>query len=216
MKNKFIIAALALALVVVSAKLFIKNTDSTKSYNTSAEEIVYQNILTRASVRAYTEQTVEAEKVEKLLRAGMAAPTARDQRPWHFVVVDDRDVLDSLANTNKHGSMLKKAPLAIVVCGDMDLALEGIAQDYWIQDCSAAIENILLAAHGMGLGAVWTGNYPIEERITAVKKVLHLPSEIIPLGTLVIGYPAQKVEPKDKWDESNISYNEYGGSKDEE
>ena len=106
--------------------------------------------------------------------------------------------------------MAAKAPLAIVVCGDMTKALDGDARDFWIQDCSAASENILLAATGMGLGAVWTGAYPAKERYTAVSEVLGLPESLIPLNTIVIGYPDTEAPPKDKWTEENISYNMYG------
>ena len=106
--------------------------------------------------------------------------------------------------------MAAKAPLAIVVCGDMNKAAEGNAREFWIQDCSAATENILLAATGMGLGAVWTGIYPSKERCADVAKVLRLPESLIPLNTIVIGYPDTDVSPKDKWNTENISYNTYG------
>jgi len=93
----------------------------------------------------------------------------------------------------------------------MDKAMKGKGQAYWIQDCSAATENILLAAHGLGLGAVWTGLYPMDDRVAAVSQVLHLPQTIIPLCTIVIGHPAENPQPKDKWKPENVSYNEYGG-----
>ena len=105
--------------------------------------------------------------------------------------------------------MVARAPLAIVVCGDMTKALDGNAREFWVQDCSAASENILLAATGLGLGAVWTSTYPSEERCAAVSEVLGLPETLIPLNTIVIGYPDGDVTPKDKWKESNISYNMY-------
>lgn len=106
--------------------------------------------------------------------------------------------------------MAAKAPLAIVVCGDMNKAAEGNAREFWIQDCSAATENILLAATGMGIGAVWTGTYPSKERCADVAKVLGLPVSLIPLNTIVIGYPNADVSPKNKWNAENISYNTYG------
>ena len=169
-----------------------------------------ETIMTRTSIRQYTDQPVEKEKIEAMLRAGMAAPTAVNAQPWHFVVVSDKAKLDELATANPRAGMLKSAPLAIVVCGDMTKAMEGKGRQFWIQDCSAATENILLAAHAQGLGAVWTALYPMEERIQPVSEALKLPDTLIPLCTVVIGYPAEQPEPKDKWKPENISYNEYG------
>ena len=103
------------------------------------------------------------------------------------------------------------APLAIVVCGDMTKAIEGAGREFWVQDCAAATENILLAAHAMGLGAVWTGAYPLEERSAEMGKVLKLPETIVPLSVVVIGYPKGETKAKDKWDAQKVSYNVYGG-----
>ncbi len=176
----------------------------------NTEQAVLDNIAARTSVRSYLNKPVEAEKVEKLLRAGMAAPTAMNKQPWHFVVVTDKDQLKALAKANPFAGMAAKAPLAIVVCGDMNKALGGGGREFWVQDCSAATENILLAAQAMGLGAVWTGTYPSEERCKDVSKVLGLPEKIIPLNTIVIGYPDGPNKPKDKWKPANVSYNRYG------
>lgn len=171
-------------------------------------DIVMNNILTRASVRSYQDKPVEQEKIEKLLRAGMAAPTAVNRQPWHFVVVNDRTVLDEMAASDRQG-LLKKAPLAIVVCGNMNKALEGQARGFWIQDTSAATENILLAAHALGLGAVWTGAYPNESRSAEIRKMLNLPEYLVPLNIIVIGYPDGAVTPKNKWNEENFNYNKF-------
>ena len=108
--------------------------------------------------------------------------------------------------------MLEQCALAIVVCGDMDKALQGKGQAYWIQDCSAATENILLAAHALGLGAVWTGVHPIDDRVAFVSKVLNMPETVVPLCVIAIGHPAESPTPKDKWKPENVSYNEYGKS----
>lgn len=186
------------------------NCTSTSCNHTDLGKAIVESILTRISVRAYTEQTVSADTIELLLRAGMAAPSAVNKQPWHFVAVTDKDKLAGLAAANPNAKMAEKAPLAIVVCGDLTKALEGAAQEYWIQDCSAATENILLAAHGLGLGAVWTGTYPKEERVAGVRQVLNLPETIIPLCTIVIGYPDEAPEPKDKWKTENVSYNNFG------
>ena len=112
-----------------------------------------------------------------------------------------------LAKANPNAGFSKKAPLAIVVCGDMTKTLQGGGKDFWIQDVSAVSENILLAAHAMGLGAVWTGTYPAPDRCKAVAEVLGLPKFLVPFNTIVIGYPASQVKPKDKWDERNVTYN---------
>lgn len=206
MKNKAIILniVLAMAVVVLGVRLVSGVAHTKKSAN--KENTVLDNIATRTSIRDYEARPVEKEKVEKMLRAAMAAPTAMNRQPWHFIVVDKRSLLDQLSEANPHAKMLKKAPLAIVVCGDMDKAIEGGGRDFWIQDASAATENLLLAAHAMDLGAVWTGAYPAEERCEAIAKVFHLPDNIIPLNIVVIGYPAEHPQPKDKFKESNISY----------
>ena len=178
--------------------------------NESNDNGMLETIMTRTSIRQYTDQSVEMEKIDAMLRAGMAAPTAVNAQPWHFVVVSDKAKLGELAAANPRAGMLKSAPLAIVVCGDMTKAMEGKGRQFWIQDCSAATENILLAAHSQGLGAVWTALYPMEERIQPVSEALKLPDTLIPLCTVVIGYPAEQPEPKDKWKPENVSYNEYG------
>ncbi len=201
---------LALALVFLCVKLAMAGNAATASGD--GEYIVMNNILSRTSVRSFLDKAVEQEKVEKLLRAGMAAPSAVNKQPWHFVVVTDRKVLDALGDANPNAGFIKKAPLAIVVCGDMTKALSGGGRDFWIQDCSAATENILLAAVGMGLGATWTGTYPAQERCEAVASVLNLPETMIPLNTIVIGYPNGTPQPKDKWNEGNVSYEVFGGT----
>lgn len=172
----------------------------------STEQVVYNNIMTRTSIRQYENKPVEKAKIEKLLRAGMAAPSAMDRRPWHLVVITTRSKLDALAEATPNAGFVKNAPLAIVVCGDMTKAIEGGGRDFWIQDCSAVSENILLQANAMGLGATWTGTYPSQQRCDAVRKVLGLSDNLIPLNTIVIGYPKGEAQPKDKWDETAVTY----------
>ena len=181
-----------------------------KNESNENSKAMLEMIMTRTSIRKYTEQPVEKEKVEAMLRAGMAAPTAVNAQPWHFVVVNDKAKLGELAAANPRAGMLKSAPLAIVVCGDMTKTMEGKGRQFWIQDCSAATENILLAAHAQGLGAVWTALYPMDERMQPVSEALKLPDTLVPLCTIVIGYPAEQPKPKDKWKPENVSYNEYG------
>lgn len=213
LQNKSVVLNIVLAIVVVvlsvrlaSDKVTVdKSADAQQSVN--AEQAVLDNIATRTSVRDYEARPVEKEKIEKMLRAAMAAPTAMNKQPWHFVVVDQRNVLDALAGANPYAKMLKKAPLAIVVCGNTDKMIEGGGRDFWIQDASAATENLLLAAHAMGLGAVWTGAYPSEERCISISKVLSLSDNLVPLNMIVVGYPAEQPQPKQKFKEENISYN---------
>ena len=201
---------LRLLLAVALATTLSACNGQSEVKNESNDNGMLETIMTRTSIRQYTDQPVEKEKIEAMLRAGMAAPTAVNAQPWHFVVVSDKAKLGELAAANPRAGMLKSAPLAIVVCGDMTKAMEGKGRQFWIQDCSAATENILLAAHAQGLGAVWTALYPMEERMQPVSEALKLPDTLIPLCTVVIGYPAEQPEPKDKWKPENISYNEYG------
>ena len=202
---------IAVALLVASA-LTATAQNNNRQLSNGMEEIVLDNILARTSIRSYQDRPVEQDKIEKLLRAGMAAPSAVDKRPWHFIVVTDKQVLNGLAQANPNAGMAARAPLAIVVCGDKTKALTHVP-DYWVQDASAATQNILLAAQGMGLGAVWTGTYPVTDRVEKVAAALNLPEHIVPFCTIVIGYPEKYQAPKDKWDEGNISYNTYGGKK---
>ena len=174
-------------------------------------QVAINNIMTRTSIREYTNEPVSKTDIETMLRAGMAAPTAVNRQPWHFVAVTDKAKLAELAG--RRGGMVKQAGVAIVVCGNIDKALQGPAQAFWIQDCSAATQNILLAANALGLGAVWTGCYPMDERVAEVSKVLKLPETIIPLCVIAIGHPAEQPAPKDKWKPENVSYNEFGGKK---
>ena len=208
--KKYIMAMMVLTAVLTAG------TEAEAQNTGNNHNAVLDNIATRTSVRSYLRKPVDAAVIEQLLRAGMAAPSAVNKQPWHFVVVTDREKLKELAKANPYAGMAARAPLAIVVCGDMKKALDGDAREFWVQDCSAATENILLAANGLGLGAVWTGTYPNQERCKAVSSILNLPEHIIPLCTIVIGYPDKQNTPKDKWNPENISYNVYGGAQPKE
>lgn len=177
--------------------------------NNSDAQAAINNIMSRTSIRQYTNEPVSKSDIETMLRAGMAAPTAVNKQPWHFIVITDKAKLKELSGGR--GGMLEKCAVAIVVCGDMEKAMPGKAQEYWIQDCSAATENILLAANALGLGAVWTGAHPMADRVSSISKALKLPETIVPLCTIVIGHPAEQPKPKDKWKPENVSYNEFGG-----
>lgn len=146
-------------------------------------------IFTRRSVRKYRPERVPEQLVTELLRAAMAAPSAGNEQPWHFIVITERALLDAIPKFHPYSSMLKHATVAIVVCGDLTLEKY---KGYWILDCSAAAENLLIAAAGKGLGAVWTGIYPMEDRVAGMRKLLNLPEHVVPLALIPIGYPAEQ------------------------
>lgn len=161
------------------------------------------NIFARKSVRTYLNKGVEEEKIDLMLRAGMAAPSGKDQRPWEFIVVTERASLDSMAAALPYAKMLTEARYAIVVCGD------STRSSYWYLDCSAATQNILLAAESLGLGAVWTAAYPYEDRMQVVRKYTALPENILPLCVIPFGYPATQQQSKQKYDEKKIHYEKW-------
>ena len=162
-------------------------------------------IATRRSIRRFDPlRAVEDEKVEKILKAAMCAPSAMDKRPWEFVVVKDKAQLQKLGERLPNSRVANGAQLAIVVCGSLDNGLPGRGKEYWIHDCSAASMNILLAAHGLGLGAVWTGVYPGEDRVAAVREILSIPDGFMPLNVIPLGYAAENPSPKDKWNSAKI------------
>lgn len=175
---------------------------------TSTNE-TFNQIMSRKSVRNYANRPIEKEKIDTLLKAAMAAPTAVNKQPWAFIVIDDSQLLDTLAATLPYAKMAAHAPMAIVVCGDLTKTLRGDNDPYWPLDCSAASENILLAAESMGLGAVWTAVYPEEDRMEIVSKLLTLPEYIVPFNLIPIGYPKHPEEPKDKYKANNIHYNKW-------
>ncbi len=161
-------------------------------------------ILTRRSVRRYTDQDVPEELIQKILAAAMSAPSAKNEQPWQFIVVRDQDLLDAASRISPYMPMVKDAPLAILVCGD--LSMEQFP-GFWVEDCSAAIQNMLLAAHALGLGAVWTGIYPKQEFVDGFKALFKLPEHIIPLGLVPLGYPAHPYRRKDRFNADRIHYN---------
>lgn len=205
MKNSiYLIILLSLGLVFVSYKWVCSSTNVDEGEPTNP---VIENIMTRSSVRSYTDRSISEETLDTLLRAAMAAPTAVNKQPWRFVVINHRSLLDTIAANFNSMGMAREAQAAVVVCGDMSAALDGVARDYWIQDTSAAAENLLLAAHAVGLGAVWCGIYPIPERVSAFSRLLSLPEEIIPLACICLGYPSGNPVPKDKWHPEYIHLN---------
>ena len=163
-----------------------------------------QSIMTRTSIRAFLDKPVSDGTVEQLLKAAMAAPSAKNQQPWAFVVIRDRAQLEKLGESLPNAKMTATAPVAVAICGVLDKALPGEACEYWIQDAAAATENFLLAVHALGLGAVWTGVHPISERIRILKETLRLPEGVEPFCLIPFGYPAAPAAVKDKWDPSSV------------
>ena len=157
---------------------------------------VFHAIHTRRSVRKFQPDPIPTADVEQILAAAMTAPSAGNEQPWHFVVITDRVKLDAVVTIHNYAAMAAHAPLAIMVCGDPTLEKYS---GFWIQDCSAAMQNLLLAAHAKGLGAVWCGVYPVEQRIAGFRVLLDLPAHIIPMGLAVIGRTAMTPVSKNRF-----------------
>ena len=157
----------------------------------------------RRSVRAYTPEPIAEADVRAILEAAMAAPSANNRKPWHFVVVSRRETLRALAERHPYGKMLGDAALGIAVCGDPSLS------DWWVQDCTAATENILLAATGLGLGSVWIGCHTKPQREEAVREVLGIPANLGVLSLIALGHPAEHKEPRTQYDEARVHREHY-------
>lgn len=195
-----------LAGITVLTSCAPEQADSQTDKGIDKREAVLSVIHSRKSVRAFVkDKPVSEADLTTLLQAGMAAPTAVNKQPWHFIVVNERAKLDQLAEKLPYAKMLKDVCAAIVVCGDTTIHIGG--QRFWMFDCSVASENILLAAEAMGLGAVWTAVYPDLQRIDAVKEALSIPDSIMPLNVIPLGYPTGKDQPKNKFDETKIHRN---------
>ena len=160
-------------------------------------------IFSRRSIRVYTDEPVSEADVQSLLEVGMAAPSGSNRKPWHFVTVTDRETLRALAEAHPFGKMLAKAGAAIAVCGDPDISA------WWVQDCSAATENILIAAVTLGLGAVWLGCHGNLEREQAIRGVLGVPDSIGVLSLLSIGHPAEEKEARTQYDSGRVHRNRW-------
>ncbi len=183
-----------------------------------ATEAAINTIMNRKSVRSFTDQKLTEEQIETLLKAAMAAPSAINIQPWHFVVIDDDAVKQEIWGEGFQSEMFTSAAVVVVVCGDTktvrkpfgkpDAEPEEVDNIFWYEDCSAATENLLLAAEAMGLGAVWTALYPTERMAPVIEK-LSLPENVKPLCAVPIGYPAGDDQPKDKWKPEKIHRNRW-------
>ncbi len=164
-------------------------------------------IFTRRSIRKFKSTSLNQEQTETLLKAAMFAPSAGNGQPWEFVVITSQEGRDKVAQIHPYAQMAKTAPLCILVCGDTQKSK--YAEMFWQQDCSAAVQNILLAAHAMGLGSVWTGIYPVQERVSEFTTAFNLPQNVYPLGCIVIGYPDQELPKAERYNPSAIHYEKY-------
>ncbi len=208
MKYKWEITTLILALAVTVLSISQLFQDGNKNIEQPIEkaDIVLESIMTRSSVRTYSDEKVNKEFIEKMLRAGMAAPTAGNRQPWEFYVVQDTSIIKQMTKVSKYTApMNDEAQLAIVVCGVPALSFP-TEPTYWIQDVSAATENILLAAHGLGLGAVWCGVFPGEDRVETLRGMLDIPDHAIPFNIIMIGHPDTDPNIKDKWKPERVHY----------
>jgi nitroreductase len=158
-------------------------------------------IFTRRSVREFTPEPLPDDVLERILRAGMQAPSAGNQQPWHFLVVQDRGLLEEIARIHPYAQMCRTAAAAVLVCGDSTLEK---FPGYWVQDCSAATQNILLAAHALGYGAVWVGIHPRAERVAVIRELLRVPETVHPLCLVPLGRPANAPPAADRFQPSRV------------
>ena len=163
-------------------------------------------IFRRRSIRKYSDKAVQRDTITLLLKAAMAAPSARATDPWRFMVVDDPGLLKRIAEGLPYGKMLANAPAGIVVCGDIEAA-NGQELSYLLQDCSAAIENLLLAASALGIGGCWLGVHPNEERIAYIRDLFSLPKKLIPVSAIALGYPDEQPKARTRYREDYVYFN---------
>jgi len=163
-------------------------------------------IFTRRSVRQYTAKQVSKDLIHELLKAAMSAPSAGNERPWHYIVLTDQAILEEIPKFHPYAAMLKQVSAAILVCGD--LLLERHA-GYWVLDCAASTQNILLAAHAKGLGGVWCGVYPTADRVQNIRRLLKLPEHIVPFSLIPIGFPAEVKQMIDRYDAGRVHENKW-------
>jgi len=168
---------------------------------------VFEAVKSRRSIRAYSAKNVNNESIEMVLRAAMAAPSAGNEQPWEFLLIRNRETLERISAAHPYAEMVRHAPVAILVCGNLTRVRH---QDYWVQDLSAATENMLLAAHALGLGSVWVGIHPREKRVAEIRSVLSLPEEIIPFAILPIGHPGEEKPPEDRYDAQRVYREQWG------
>lgn len=209
--KKIIIAA-------VAASLMLAGCGSGSQEASQKTDDAITTIMNRKSVRSYTGEKLSQEQIETLLKAAMAAPTAMNSQPWRFVVLTDSDVIADVF-ANERGEMYKQAGAVFIVCGQTTMMQRPRGQEnaepqevpnqFWFEDCGASTENLLLAAEAMGLGAVWLGCYPIQNKTDMLIAKLGIPENVMPFAIVTVGYPAGDDQPKDKWKPENVHYNKW-------
>jgi nitroreductase len=167
---------------------------------------ILEAIHTRRSIRKFAPDAVPEEKISTMLAAAMTAPSAGNAQPWQFLVIDEREILDKVAGIHPYVGMFKQAPLGILVCGDLN---KEKFPGYWVQDCAAAVQNLLLAARGLGLGTVWTGLCPVEERMQAVQEMFALPDAVKPHALIAVGTPLQEFKHQNRYKAENVHRNRW-------
>lgn len=206
MRYSWHIVTLLLAAALVIQTVSTLNEQETSAPITDEKDVIISSIMTRSSVRKYSNEPVSSETLEIILKAGMAAPTAGNRQPWEFYIVRDTNSIRQFSSVTKYANpMAQEADIAIVVCGVPSEAFPSEPR-YWVQDVSAATENILLATHAMGLGAVWCGVYPVEERVTTLRNLLNIPDRLTPFNIIFLGHPVAEPKIKDKWKPEKIHY----------
>ena len=204
-----------IAFLAVLAMVLLSGCKPQESAAPSALDV----IMSRTSIRSFTGDPVSREQLETILKAGMSAPTAMNSQPWRFVVVTDKEKIASVFGSGFRSEMFTTAGAVIVVCGQTTMMRKPFGQPdapetevpnmFWYEDCSAAAENILLAVHALGLGAVWTAGYPAEERTAPIAEALGIPAGVSPLCIIPVGVPAEDPAPKDKWNPDNIHWEKW-------
>ena len=197
-------ALLLIVLLLLTASGCIKKDKKMSTDKDIKATSVSEVIHSRKSVRSFDDTTVSDADLEKLVRAAMASPTGKNLQPWVFYIITNNEVLKSLANDLPSAKMLGTVNSAIMVCGDLSKADTTAYRNYWVMDCSAASENILILAEAMGLGACWTAVFPYESRSEIVRKYIQMPDYHIPLNIIPVGYPTGDEKPKDKWKPENV------------
>lgn len=164
-------------------------------------------ILDRRSIRKYTSKPISRGDIEQILRAGMSAPSAGNERPWQFIVLNDRNIMEGITKIHPYSQMLKEASHAIIICCDMNQ--KKFDEDYWVEDCSAAAENMIIMAQELGIGSVWLGVYPTLDRVEQIKRFLNLPENVTPFSILALGYPAETKNTPDRYEASRVHWNKW-------
>lgn len=165
-----------------------------------------KEIFERRSIRKYRSEKVEAEKIKMIVKAGFAAPSCGNQRINHFIVIKDKEILNSIADIHGYAEALREADTAIAVCANLE---EELYQGFWVQDCAAAAENMLIEAVHLGLGAVWLGVYPKDRIINEVNSILELPKKVKALAIIALGYPAEEKEASDRYIEDKVHFDKW-------